>query len=62
MSATTIPRDISQAVGNAFLIFGKFFLGMAREEKREETEEEWRDLDQGRGKGGIGTMRLMSAR
>ena len=43
-------------------IFGKFFLGMAREEKREETEEEWRDLDQGRGKGGIGTMRLMSAR
>jgi len=43
-------------------IFGKFFLGMAREEKREETEEKWRDLDQGRGKGGIGTMRLMSAR
>ena len=39
-------------------IFGKFFLGMAREE----TEEKWRDLDQGRGKGGIGTMRLMSAR
>ncbi len=43
-------------------IFGKFFLGMASEENREETEEECRDLDQGRGKGGIGTMRLMSAR
>jgi len=40
MSATTIPRDISQAVGNAFLIFGKFFLGMGGEEKG----EEWRDV------------------
>jgi hypothetical protein len=30
-------------------IFGKFFLGMASEENREVTEEECRDLDQGRG-------------
>jgi len=39
MSATTILRDISQAVGNAFPIFGKFFLGMASEENREETDD-----------------------
>ncbi len=43
-------------------IFGKFFPGMASEENREEMEEECRDLDQGRGKEGIGTMWLMSAR
>jgi len=29
MAATTILRDMSQAVGNAFPIFGKFFLGHA---------------------------------
>ena len=32
-------------------IFGKFFLGMASEENREVTEEECRNLDQGRGYG-----------
>jgi hypothetical protein len=37
--------------------WGIFFLGMSREETQEDG-----NLDQARGKGGIGTMRLMSAR
>jgi len=40
MSAKTIPRDISQAVGNAFPIFGKFLLRMVGDEKGKEIEEE----------------------
>ncbi len=40
MSAKTIPRDGSQAVGNGFPIFGRFFLRMAGDEKGKEMEEE----------------------
>jgi hypothetical protein len=39
MSKKTIPRDISQAVGNTFPIFGKFFLGMVGEEKWRKSGE-----------------------
>jgi len=38
---------------------GTFFLGIVGEEKWEEMEEEWRDLSQGGGKGGIGTMLML---
>jgi hypothetical protein len=39
MSATTILRDIAQAVGNGFLIFGKILPGMVDDEQREEAGE-----------------------
>jgi hypothetical protein len=54
MSAKTIPRDSSQAVGNGFLIFRKCLLRMVGDEKGKEMEEELRDLSQAGGSGTIG--------
>ena len=39
LSATILPGGISQAVGNAFPIFGKFLLRMVGGEKGKEMEK-----------------------